>query len=429
MSRRNGSRVGGTVLYLVDGLGLSGKTKSMAELACGLDAGRYRAEVCCFDEENSPLSGKLRSHGVPIHEIRCADGVNAQVVTRLIKLMRRVRPDVVHCYNPRAMIYGGTAAKLSGVGARVGALSAFGCLVPDQKYDFLPQPLFTTKWHHRVRNRLAVGLMRRLVVVSPSLGARFFRYNRLPTHKLSVVPYAISLQAAHRYSNDEVAAMRRQIGAAPGDVLVGSVGRLVEQKDYPTQFRAFALAVKDAPELRMVLAGAGPLRANLEQMARESGVAERVHFMGHCDRVPLVLRALDVFVMTSMFEPYGVALIEAKAAGLPVVATAVGEVPDLVTNQTSGLLVPAKSPEPLAAALVRLAKDATLRKRMGMESLREASERHDLDKCLRAYQDLYDAVRDETKLGRPRVVQHPPGKVNLNVGDWACRQSAASLAE
>src|SRR5688572_32913523 len=141
MSGRNGSgQRPSTVLYLVDGLGLSGKTKSMVELARGLDPRRYRAEVCCFDEENSPLAGRLRDGGVPVHEVRCEDGVNTKVVTRLADLMRRVRPNVVHCYNPRTMIYGGTAAVIAGVRARIGALSAFGCLVPDQQYDCLPQP-------------------------------------------------------------------------------------------------------------------------------------------------------------------------------------------------------------------------------------------------------------------------------------------------
>jgi glycosyltransferase involved in cell wall biosynthesis len=138
---------------------------------------------------------------------------------------------------------------------------------------------------------------------------------------------------------------------------------------------------------------------------------------------------LNVFVMTSMFEPYGVALIEAKAAGLPVVATAVGEVPDLVSDGASGLLVPSKSPEPLARALVRLARDAESRRRMGGTSLREARERHDLNKCLGAYQDLYDAVRNECNSRRPRAGQMPRADRIINTGDWACRQSPASLAE
>jgi len=382
-----------TVLYLVDGLGLSGKTKSMVELACGLDPARYRPVVCTFDAEESPLSARLRERGVPMHSLKAADGLSVGAVWGLMLRMRELRPDVVHCYNPRPMLYGGIAARLLGMRRTIGSLSAFACMVPDRVYAFLPQKLATRSWKNRLRNRAAAKLMRKLVTVSPTLGENFCRYNKIPLEKLTVVPYAISLDAAWKYGDEAVAAFRREIGAAAGDVVLASVGRLVEQKDYPTQFRAFAAAANQAPQLRMVLAGDGPLRPELEALAKELGVADRVHFLGHCERVPLVLRSADVFVMTSKFEPYGVALLEAKAAGLPVAATAVNEVPEIVPDGRCGLLVPSGDVEKLAAVFVRLAVGAELRRRLGQESLREARERHDLRKTLMQYQDLYDRTR------------------------------------
>src|SRR5262249_3828675 len=126
-----------------------------------------------------------------------------------------------------------------------------------------------------------------------------------------------------KVSAEEIAALRAQLGAGKDTVLVGSVGRLVEQKDYPTQLRAFALAAKQEPRLRMVLAGDGPLRGEIEAMATQLGITERLVLLGHWTRVPALLRALDVFVLASKFEPYGVALLEAKCAGSAIVATAV----------------------------------------------------------------------------------------------------------
>src|SRR5262249_14817459 len=182
--------------------------------------------------------------------------------------------------------------------------------------------------------------------------------------------------------------------------LVGSAGRLVEQKDYPSQLRALALARKQAPELRMVLAGEGPLRGELERLAGELGVAGVVTFLGHCDHVPLLLRALDVFVLASIFEPYGVALLEALAAGPAVVATCVNEIPEIVADGRTGLLVGPRAPEELAAALVRLAQSPELRQRLGHHAVADARQRFSLDRMVQQYQGLYDSVRSPRRLGR-----------------------------
>src|SRR5438552_3041098 len=92
------------ILYLVDSLGLSGKTKAMVDLIAGLDPQRFRASVICLDHEESPLEARLRGLGVEVAEVRCPEGLNLRVVARLAAAMRRSRPDLVHCYNPRAML-------------------------------------------------------------------------------------------------------------------------------------------------------------------------------------------------------------------------------------------------------------------------------------------------------------------------------------
>src|SRR5262249_16833227 len=156
----------------------------------------------------------------------------------------------------------------------------------------------TTKSRRNVlRNRLATHLMCHVATVSASLGKRFCEYNSVPLDKLHVVPYGADLGAVDAVTVDEAAALRREIGFAVDDVVVGGVGRLVEQKDYPTQLRAFATAARQVAGLRMVLAGDGPLDQALRQMVRELGVEDRVRFLGHWTRVPALLRSLDIFVL------------------------------------------------------------------------------------------------------------------------------------
>ena len=144
------------------------------------------------------------------------------------------------------------------------------------------------------------------------------------------------------------------------------------------------------PRLRMILAGDGPLRGAIEAEAAELGIADRLVLLGHWTAVPLLLRALDVFVLASKFEPYGVALLEAKCAGSAIVATSVNEVPKLLADGVTGLVVPPESPEPMAEAFVRLARDAGLRRALARAALAEAELKHSIEAVAAAYQALYD---------------------------------------
>lgn len=382
------------VLLAVEGLGISGKTKALTDLACGLDPDRWRPEVVCLRREDSPLAGTLERAGVPVHEVPFEDGLDPRNVWRLVGRLRETGPDVVHCFNPRMMLHGGLAAHLLGIWSTVGSLSAFACQSPERDYDFLPQPLNTATRRNRYRNRVAVALMRRLAVVSRGLGEQFFRFNGMPARKMRVIGYGVSVPDLDDAAADpERAAVRRELRLGPEDVVACSVGRLVEQKDYPTQLCGFAAAVRREPRLTMLLAGDGPLRPALEQTVRDLGVDDRVRFLGHRADVPRLLRGIDIYVITSRFEPYGVAVLEAKAAACAIVATSVNEMPEILSRGASGVLVPPRDPERLADALVTLARDAALRGRLARRAHREARDRHSLRVTVDRYQALYDELR------------------------------------
>jgi glycosyltransferase involved in cell wall biosynthesis len=288
------------------------------------------------------------------------------------------------------MLYGGLAAGAVGIRATVGFLSAFACQVPDRAYEFLPQPLATASRRNVYRNRIAAALMRAIVTVSQPLGDRFCRYNRVPAEKLHVIGYGVDVDAVDRVPASRATALRRSLGFGPVDIVIGSVGRLVEQKDYPTQLRAFAVAAAHVPSLRMAIAGDGPLRSALEGLAHDLRVGDRVRFLGNQDDVPAFLRSVDLFALASKFEPYGVALLEAKAAGLPIVATAVNEIPNIITDGESGVLTPPENPAYMASAFAALARNSNLRSRLGARARVEAG-RHNLSAVVDAYEALYDA--------------------------------------
>jgi glycosyltransferase involved in cell wall biosynthesis len=390
------------VLYIMDTLGLSGRTKGIIDLALHLDPKRYRPIFCSLGEETSELAERLHERKVPIEFLPLPAGLRPDGVWKLAALIRRLGVEVVHPVNPRPLLYAGLAARMLGIRSTVGSLSAFACQVPDREYRFLPQELVNRGRRQAWRNQMACRLMRHVVAVSDELGERFCRFTAQAAGPMSrfvyqglrrrmhAISYGIDLSPYRSVTPAEISALRAQLGANGETVLVGSVGRLVEQKDYPTQLRAFAIAAHADPRLRMVLAGDGPLRGAIEAQAAELGIANRIVLLGHWTRVPALLRALDVFVLASKFEPYGVALLEAKCAGSAIVATKVNEIPKILSDGVTGMVVPAEDPEPMGQAFLRMAQDAAFRRSLAKNAFAEAEKKHSIDAVAGAYQALYD---------------------------------------
>ena len=393
------------VLYILDTLGISGRTKGIIDLALHLDPARYRPVFCSLGAESSILVDRLRERSIPVEFIPVRPGLRPGAIWNLIGMMRRHNVRVVHAVNSRPILYAGLAARLLGIRSTVGSLSAFACQVPDRIYAFLPQELVNRGRRQAIRNQLTCGLIRNVVAVSDELGERFCRFTAESASPLGLfgyealrrrmhtISYGIDIERYGAVRKEDVAALRTRFGAGPDTVLVGSVGRLIEVKDYPTQIQAFALAAKGEPRLRMILAGEGPLRGAIEAQAAELRIADRITLLGHWTRVPEFLRALDVFVLASKFESYGVALLEAKCAGACIVATSVNEIPKLLEDGTTGIIVPPDSPAAMAQAFTRLQGDPALRRRLGENAYADAQRRHSIEAVATAYQSLYDQYR------------------------------------
>src|SRR5262249_38918750 len=253
---KKGTRV---VLYVMDTLGVSGRTKGIIDLALHLDPARYRPAFCSLGAESSALADRLRERSVPIEFVPTPPGLRPEAVWKLGALIRRLHVDVVHAINPRPLLYAGLVARVLGIRSTIGSLSAFACQVPDREYKFLPNQLVNRGRRNALRNQVACGLMRHVVAVSDELGERFCRfttagplsvlsYEKLRS-RMRAISYGIDVGPYERVTGDEIAALRAELGAGADTVLIGSVGRLVEQKDYPTQLAAFAIAARAEPRL------------------------------------------------------------------------------------------------------------------------------------------------------------------------------------
>jgi glycosyltransferase involved in cell wall biosynthesis len=187
-------------------------------------------------------------------------------------------------------------------------------------------------------------------------------------------------------------ALKRTLGLDPGRRYIVHVARHHPVKDQPTLIRGFSTAAADLPDVDLVLVGDGPLRQDLEDLARSLGVAGRVKFVGIQSNVPDWLAAADAFALTSVSEAASLTLLEAMATGLPVVVTAVGGNPEIVRDGVDGLHVPRGDAAALSAAFRRLFGDPALAARLGAAGRTRARDRYRLEGTIDAYFALYSRL-------------------------------------
>jgi glycosyltransferase involved in cell wall biosynthesis len=190
---------------------------------------------------------------------------------------------------------------------------------------------------------------------------------------------------------DERSALRARLGVTDDEVLAVTVANFRHEKGYPDLLRAAAMAFAQEPTLRLAIVGQGPLEDEIRRLHAELGIGDRCQILGYRDDVIAILAAADLFVMASHFEGFPIAIMEAMASGLPVVATRVGGIPDAVTDGHEGLVVEPRAPEALAEALVRLARDGGLRRTMA-ERARERGRSFDVRPAVTAVQDAYQSL-------------------------------------
>ena len=325
---------------------------------------------------HGPLSDAASAAGVEFVSLRhlrrdlnpCQDVLG---LVELLALIRRRRPDIVHASSSKAGILGRLAAWLAGVPIRVFTVHGWAFAA----YAGFPGRLY------RVAERSMLPLTSATICVAEYERRVGLSAGACRADRTVVIPNAVQVSALPR-------AVQRS-----GVVELISVGRLRAPKDSITLARA--LARLERGSFRASLVGDGPDRSMIEAELARLGLGDSVRLLGdRCD-VPRLLAAADVFVCSSRSEGMPISIIEAMAAGLPVVASAVGGVPEMVEDERTGLLVAPGATTALADALARLVGDRTLREQMGRAGRENALERYDLPPFRRAHLELYARLLEE----------------------------------
>jgi glycosyltransferase involved in cell wall biosynthesis len=372
------------ILRIFSRLNVGGPSLHVIHLAAGLEAHGFRTRLVVGTE--SEREGNLMDLALERRvDVVALSGLGREIrpladlraLVGLVRLARHFRPHVVHTHTAKAGVLGRVAARLARVPVVVHTYHGH---VLREYFGRVTSAAF--RGIERVLARATDGL----VTVSESVKADLVEMAIAPADRIRVVPLGLELEP---FTQDlPRGALRADAGYAAEAPLVGMVGRLAPVKDVPTFLRAARLVRSRRPEVRFSLVGDGPERASLEAEVRALGLGDAVCFHGWRRDLPAVYGDLDVVVNASRNEGTPVALIEALAAGRPVVATAVGGTPDVLEGGTHGVLVPAQDEEALASAIAATlaappspARAAAARARM--------LARYGVPRLLRDLSDLY----------------------------------------
>jgi glycosyltransferase involved in cell wall biosynthesis len=311
----------------------------------------------------------LRRRIGPVHDLRA--------LLEIIRLLRRERPHVLHTNSSKAGILGRLAAPIARVPISIFTVHGWA----HTAYQGLASTCYLAA------ERLVCPLTTCTICVAENERAAGLRARTCRSGRTVVIPNAV----------DVAAVPQSRLGGDPPTIV--SVGRLAWPKDPLTLVRAMARL--EPGSFRALLVGDGPDHNTLEAEIHRLGLRDAVRLLGERNDVPTLLAGADLFLLSSKSEAMPMSILEAMAAGLPVVASQVGGVPELIVEGETGLLVPPDDVDALAEALGRLVSDSEARRRLGRAARKRAEERFDLPDFHRAHVELYGALLAERKLPSP----------------------------
>ncbi|MFW5898923.1 MAG: glycosyltransferase [Jiangellaceae bacterium] len=364
------------VLHLVKGLGPGGAERLLGAAAAERERDEFDYEVAYVLPWKNHIVPQLADNGVPVHCLGEGTGRTGPLLDprwpiRLRRLLRTRDYDIVHLHSP--VVAAVARPLVRAMGARRPKLVS----TEHNGWDTYKAPT-------RIANRLTYGLDDAHVAVSEQVRATVSGRYR---NGVEVAVHGVRL-ADVRAFRAERAAVRAELGLADGEVVVGTVANYLPQKAYPVLFEAARIALDADPALRFVAVGQGHLEAEVHAEHDRHGFGERFRLLGYRPDAVRVLAGCDVFTLASHYEGFPVALMEALALGLPAVVTAVGGMPDAVTDGREGLLVPPARADLLADAYLRLAKDEPMRRRLG-EAAYERGADFDIRRAVRRIEATY----------------------------------------
>jgi glycosyltransferase involved in cell wall biosynthesis len=375
------------VLFLSTSMGMGGADQQLMSAAQELRSRGHEVLIVSLTPLG-PMGLEAKSIGIPTQSLEMRRGfADPRALVRLGRLVRAWRPDVLHSH----MVHANLMAR---------ALRLFVSI-----------PALVSTIHNiyeggRLRMaayRLSNRLVDQMTIISQAAADHFIAEGIVPKELLRVVPNGVDADLFREVLPEARDAVRRSLGLEREFVWL-AVGRFEIAKDYPNMLRAFARVREQHPRSVLLLVGRGSLQGETETLVQALDLGTQVRFLGVRDDVPELMSAADGYVMSSAWEGMPMVLLEAAAAGLPIVATRVGGNHEVVCDEESGFLVPPRAPDLLGLAMLRLMESSEAHRRsMGDRGRQHIRANYGLSRVVERWEIIYREV-----LARKRVRPAPP---------------------
>ena len=339
-----------------------------------------RVAVICLEKPGT-LAPQVEALKVPLICLQKRSGVRLQVIRQMQETLRQLHSTVVHTHQISALFYTGPAARAAGIPLIVHTEHG--------KQDY------AGRWRRRWLGRLAGRYARRFFCLSEDMATEIVRQRIVPRPKVRVIPNGIDIARFQtRLDPDQT---RQALGIPEGARVIGTVGRLMEVKRQDLLIHSFAKIRLHEPEAHLLLVGDGPRKEELSQLAYNLGLKDCVHFAGYQAQPEKVYQLMDVFALTSRSEGMPQALIEASAAGVPVVASRVGGIPEIVEDGRTAMLVPYGNEAALTQAIAYLLTNGEVAKRMGQAARERVEKLFHIRRMAADYQENFMELLSEPR--------------------------------
>ncbi len=366
------------IVHISKVTGIAGSEGHLLRLLPGLVQRGQEVHMLVLEDSRypaAPFCEILREHNVQAECIPINGHLDPRLPGRLIRRLTALQPDLVHTHLLHADLYGLPAARRAGVPYAISSRH--------NNDAFRHNPLI--KWI----NRRTMQHADRVITISHALEQFVKEIEGVADYKVVTVHYGLEVpeQAANRRKM-----ARASLGYAEDIPLVGVFGRLVRQKGIDTLLRAFAAIRRDQPQAELLVVGDGPLRDDLEQLARDLNLGEAVTFTGWIDQARGLMPACDVITVPSRWEGFGLVTLEAMGYALPLVASRTSALPEIIDDGQTGFLIEPDNPPELTQAINQMLADPAMARNFGQAGYDRLVKHFSIDKMVNATLEVYTAI-------------------------------------
>jgi len=359
------------ILHVTHDMGVGGAEQVIRQLVLDADESSFESSVLCLDGQVGAIGDELTKLGVTVHCMSRQPGFDRAIVSGLRRLICEQSIDVVHCHQYTPFSYGVLAAAFTKT--RV-VFTEHGRFHPD-RYS----------WKRRLLNPMLALLTDEIVAISAATRDALVYYEWLPRSSIRLIYNGVTPPT----TTEPTPTVREKLGIEASTFVLGTIARLDPIKNQVMMIEALAALKQTRSDCALILAGDGPERDSLEQLANKLGLQESVFFTGFVTTIAEHLAAMDVFLLTSWSEGTSMTLLEAMSARKAIIATSVGGSIEILEDEVSALFVNAGDTDALVDAVVRLEGDEALRNRLAAGAQLHFSKCFEPAGMLDAYQKLY----------------------------------------